>query len=97
MRILMQDKPGETVKTFKGACLLIVLAFGTAGGAAAAPLPHPAGLSDGTSLAREVRHRRYLHHWYGYWRHCPYWYEQNLLGAWRLYSPCSKRVTTHAY
>jgi hypothetical protein len=92
----MQDKPEETVMKFKGACLLIVLAFGTAGGAAAAPLPHPPGLSDGTSLTLQVR-RRYLHHWYGYWRHCPYWYEQNLLGAWRLYSPCSSRVTTHAF
>ncbi len=83
--------------TFKGACLLIALALGTAGGAAAAPLSHLDGLSDGAGLVQQVRHRRYLHHWYGYWRNCPYWYEQNLLGSWRLFSPCSKRVTTHAF
>lgn len=83
--------------TFKGACLAIALVFGTAGGAAAAALPDLHGLSDGASLTRQVRHRRYLHHWYGYWRHCPYYYGQTLLGEWRLFSPCSKRSTTHAF
>jgi len=83
--------------TFKGACLAIALIFSTAGGATAAPLAHPEGLANPRGLAQEVRHRRYLHHWYGYWRNCPYWYEQNLLGAWRLFSPCSKRTTTHAF
>ncbi len=80
----------------KGAALLLALALATSG-VSAAPLPHPNGLSQGASLAQQVRHRRYLHHWYGYWRNCPYRYEQNLLGSWRLFSPCSNRTTTHAF
>lgn len=83
--------------TFKGAALLMALILATAGAAAAAPLPPLHGIADGDGLTQQVRHRRYLHNWYGYWRHCPYWYEPNLLGEWRLFSPCSNRVTTHAF
>ena len=83
--------------TFKSASLAIALVLGAASGVAAAPLAYPQGLSNADSLAQQVRHKRYAHHWYGYWRHCPYWYEQNLLGQWRLFSPCSNRVTTHAF
>lgn len=82
--------------TFKGAALLVALALATSG-VSAAPLPHLNGFSEGTGLAQQVLHRLYLHHWYGYWRHCPYWYEQDLLGSWRLFSPCSNRLTTHAF
>ena len=83
--------------TFKSASLLAALVFASASGTVAAPFPPSDGLADRGSLMQQVRHRRYLHHWYGYWRHCPYWYEQNLLGEWRLFSPCTNRVTTHAF
>ena len=83
--------------TLKGTSLLIALVFATSGGAAAAPLPHPDGLPNGRALTQQVRHRHYLRHWHGYWHNCPYWYEQNLLGEWRLFSPCSNRVNTHAF
>ncbi len=82
--------------TLKGAALLLALALASSG-VSAAPLPHLNGLSDGTGLAQQVYHRRYSRHWYGYVHGCPYWYEQNLLGSWRLFSPCSNRLTTHAF
>ncbi len=28
---------------------------------------------------------------------CPAWYERTFWGAYRLYSPCSNRVNTHAF
>ncbi len=89
--------------TFKGVCLAIAFISGAAGGASAAPLVHPAGLSNAGSLTQEVRRKRYprrrhrLHRREGYWRGCPYRYEQNLLGQWRLISPCSNRVNIHAF
>lgn len=83
--------------TLKGAGLLAALLLAVGNGAAALPLSHVDGLSSRTSLAQQVRHRRYVHHWYGYWRHCPYWYEQTFWGSWRLHSPCTNHLTTHAY
>lgn len=80
----------------KSASLLLALAL-AATSATAAPLPSLPGISGQPSVAHQVRHRRYLHHWYGYWRHCPYWYEQDIWGAWRLFSPCSNKVITHAF
>ena len=79
--------------TLKGAGLLAALLLAVGNGAAALPLSHVDGLSSGTSLAQQVRHRRYVHHWYGYWRHCPYWYEQTFWGSWRLHSPCTNHLT----
>ncbi|MGO9545413.1 MAG: hypothetical protein ACLPPF_11530 [Rhodomicrobium sp.] len=79
-----------------GASLLLALALGAASGAAAAPLTHPDGLSEGSvTLVQHFRHHRR----FGYrtWRGCPYWYERTFWGAYRLYSPCSNRLTTHAY
>jgi len=87
---------GKTIMTFKSAGFLLALALATSG-VSAAPLPHAEGLSKGATLVEQVRHRRYVHHWYGYWRHCPYWYEETFWGAWRLYSPCSNKLTTHAF
>jgi hypothetical protein len=89
--------------TFKGACLAIALIFGTAGSSSAVPLVHPEGLSSAGSLTQEVRRRRHpqrrrhTHRRRGYWRGCPYRYEQNLLGQWRLISPCSNRMIIHAF
>jgi hypothetical protein len=84
--------------TLKGASLLAALLLATGTGAAALPLSRAQGLSEGTNLAQQVRHhRRYLHHWYGYWRHCPYWYEETFWGSWRLYSPCTSKNPGHQY
>ena len=80
--------------TFKSAVLITILAFATAGSAGAAPLTQPGGLSDGASLMEPAGARR---HYFGRWRGCPYWYEQNLLGTWHLVSPCTKRAITNAY
>jgi hypothetical protein len=80
----------------KSAGFLVALAL-IASSVSAAPLPRLPGISGEQSLAQQVRHRRYLHHWYGYWRHCPYWYEPDFWGSWRLFSPCSNKVITHAY
>ena len=81
----------------KCASLFFALVFATSGGAAAAPFSHLGGLSDAGSLTQAVRRGHYKHHGHGYWHSCPYYYEQNLLGQWRLYSPCSNRVATHAF
>ena len=51
--------------TLKGAGLLLALALATGTGAAALPLSHADGLSDGTSLAQQVRHHYRWHHWHG--------------------------------
>jgi hypothetical protein len=85
------------IMTLKGAGLLLALALATGTGAAALPLSHADGLSDGTSLAQQVRHHYRWHHWHGHWRGCPYWYERTFWGAYRLHSPCSNRLTEHAY
>jgi hypothetical protein len=87
---------GEQIMRLKSAGFLVALALATSS-AAAAPLPHLTGVSAEQSLTQQVRHRHYLHHWYGYWRHCPYWYEPDFWGSWRLFSPCSNKVITHAY
>ncbi len=80
----------------RGVSLVLALALATGTGAAAAPLTNLEGLADGTAtIAQQVRHHRR----FGYrtWRGCPYWYERTFWGAYRLYSPCSNRLTTHAF
>ncbi len=77
---------------------LLLLAFSLtvgAGAAAAAPLPHAQGISNGSAV-QQVREYR-THRRYGAWRGCPYWYERTFWGTYRLHSPCSKRATGHAY
>ena len=71
--------------------LAFSLAMG-AGAAAAAPLPHAQGISNGSAVQQVREYRRYRT-----WRGCPYWYQRTFWGAYRLYSPCSKKVTEHAY
>jgi len=81
----------------KGKGLLFIafaLAMG-AGAANAAPLPHAQGISKGSTVEQVRDYRHYRR--YRAWRGCPYWYERTFWGAYRLYSPCSKRVIEHAY
>ena len=82
----------------KGAGLILALALATGTGtAAAAPLVHLDGLSKENSLSQQVRQRRHRHFGYRTWRGCPYWYQRTFWGSYRLYSPCSKKLTEHAY
>jgi hypothetical protein len=86
--------------TVKGASFLLALALALSTGAAAAPLSHLNGLSDGGTLAQPVRQgywRRSSHRGLFYRHGCPYWYEPTFWGSWRLVSPCTNKTTTHAY
>ncbi len=80
--------------TLKAAGLFAGLILATATGANALPLSNLDGIADGASLAQQVRHGLYRHRW---WHGCPYWYERTFWGSYRLFSPCSKRLTLHAY
>jgi hypothetical protein len=91
---------GKTIMTVKGAGLLLALSLAVSTGAAAAPLSHLDGLSNGGTLAQPVRQgywKRSSHRGLHYRHGCPYWYELTFWGSWRLYSPCSAKAPTHAY
>jgi len=91
---------GKTMMTVKGASLLLALSLGLSAGAAAAPLSHIGGLSDGATLAQPVRHgfwKRSSHRGLFYRHGCPYWYEPTFWGSWRLVSPCTSKTITHAF
>jgi hypothetical protein len=86
--------------TVKGVSLLLALSLAVSTAAAALPLAHLDRSAGTGAIAEQVRQgywKRSSHRGLFYRRGCPYWYEQTFWGSWRLVSPCTNRIPSHAY
>jgi hypothetical protein len=77
----------------KVAAVLAALAFATAANATPLHVTQAAGWGAGESDLQKVRYHRFGRYYF----RCPVWYERTFWGAYRLYSPCSRKVTLGQY